>query len=393
MKDDFFVSVSGGFRLAGCPGRRCRVVCTASGSEVVSVKLIAYGDAEEWPRAEGLALLGRAKERDAYNSEVVPIPLASKFEVDLVKSCFDSGRKLSIIDVVRILYEIGDIIRGLPWKEQGKQEAIQSMYDGRANGSIRREASMLEQMVSASPSEIVRLSLVEKETLSVDPLITGQLTVRREVATLFGKTYYSQEPEEIECRPGEVISLSQELNIPISMERWAWTLYSTRLAGDRDSNSLGFSEDIEFVESSKRDANTVKPVELLTNDEILGMSAPQLRTALRSAGIPSKTRSTRGELLTRLIPMIDESVRRAMLIDEAVQREDYGRASELQARQSERSRVKQQLEEAVAEERYLDAQKLQERFDRLTEMRADPTQDEGSYDRYLDQDEWYKPVR
>lgn len=71
------------------------------------------------------------------------------------------------------------------------------MYDGRANGSIKREASMLEQMVSASPSEIAQLSLVEKETLTVDPLITGQLSVRREVATLFGKTYYSQEPEII----------------------------------------------------------------------------------------------------------------------------------------------------------------------------------------------------
>jgi len=156
---------------------------------------------------------------------------------------------------------------------------------------------------------------------------------------------------------------------------------------------MGFSEDIEFVERSKSDADTGKPVELMTKDEIRRMSVPELRTALRSAGIPSKTRSTRGELLNRLIPMIDESERRSMLIDEAVRREDYGRASELQAGQSERSRVKQQLEEAVAEERYLDAQKLQERFDRLTEMRADPTQDEGSYDRYLDQDEWYKPVR
>ncbi|KAJ8902321.1 hypothetical protein NDN08_006728 [Rhodosorus marinus] len=388
-----FVSVSGGLGFAGCPGSRCRVVCKASGPEVVAVKLIAYGDAEEWPRAEGLALLGRAKEKDAYNSEVVPIPLASKFEVALVKSCFGSGSKLSMIDVVRILHEIGDIVSGLPWKEQGKQEAIQSMYDGRANGSIQREASMLEQMVSASPSEIVRLSLVEKETLTVDPLITGQLTVRREVVSLFGKTYYSQEPEKIECRPGEVISLSQELDIPISMDSWAWTLYSTRLARDRDSNSIGFSEDIEFVERSKEDSVTVKPVELLTKDEILRMSIPQLRTALRSAGIPSKTRTTRGELLMRLIPMIDETVRRAMLVDEAVRREDYGRASELQAERSERSRVKQQLEEAVAEERYLDAQKLQERFDRLTEIRADPTQDEGSYDRYLDQDEWYKPIR
>uniref|UniRef100_A0A7S2ZQZ0 SAP domain-containing protein n=2 Tax=Rhodosorus marinus TaxID=101924 RepID=A0A7S2ZQZ0_9RHOD len=388
-----FVSVSGGLGVAAGSRRRSQVVCRASGSEVVAVKLVAYGDAEGWPGAKGLALLGRAKEKDARTSEVVPIPLASNFEVALVKSCFGSGRRLTMIDVARILYEIGDVVSGLPWKEHGKQEAIQSMYDGRANGSIKREASMLEQMVSASPSEIAHLSLVEKETLTVDPLITGQLSVRREVATLFGKTYYSQEPEIIECRPGEVISLSQELDIPISMDSWAWTLYSTRLARDRDSNSMGFSEDIEFVERSKSDADTGKPVELMTKDEIRRMSVPELRTALRSAGIPSKTRSTRGELLNRLIPMIDESERRSMLIDEAVRREDYGRASELQAGQSERSRVKQQLEEAVAEERYLDAQKLQERFDRLTEMRADPTQDEGSYDRYLDQDEWYKPVR
>ena len=39
------------------------------------------------------------------------------------------------------------------------------------------------------------------------------------------------------------------------------------------------------------------------------------------------------------------------------------------------------------------AEDLRGQFAKKTYVRADPTQDEGAYDRYLDQDDWYAEAR
>mmetsp|Transcript_26806 Transcript_26806/g.84011 ORF Transcript_26806/g.84011 Transcript_26806/m.84011 type:complete len:82 (+) Transcript_26806:1198-1443(+) len=68
---------------------------------------------------------------------------------------------------------------------------------------------------------------------------------------------------------------------------------------------------------------------------------------------------------------------------------DMERVSELSQNRSERGSVKMQLESAVADEDYALAAELQAKLDVLDRCRADITQDEGSYDPYLDADPWY----
>ena len=93
---------------------------------------------------------------------------------------------------------------------------------------------------------------------------------------------------------------------------------------------------------------------------------------------------------TLLLPLIDESVRRQYLIREAEKRGDMDQMFKLE---SEKSRRQQALELAEvardmgddqAAERWLQEAEL------YTNLRADVTQDEGSYSRFLDRDDDYE---
>lgn len=56
---------------------------------------------------------------------------------------------------------------------------------------------------------------------------------------------------------------------------------------------------------------------------------------------------------------------------------------------SERTKVKEELAAALRQGDLQRAQELQDRLEVLTAIRFDITQDEGSYQKDLDQDEWY----
>lgn len=91
-----------------------------------------------------------------------------------------------------------------------------------------------------------------------------------------------------------------------------------------------------------------------------------------------------------LLPLIDESVRRQYQIRDAELRGDFEEANALREEISPRQRA---LEEAQAardagfEERAL---QLEEEAELYKALRADVTQDEGSYSRFLDRDDWYE---
>jgi len=91
-----------------------------------------------------------------------------------------------------------------------------------------------------------------------------------------------------------------------------------------------------------------------------------------------------------LLPFIDESVRRQYRIRDAERRGDFQEANALRDEKSLRQRA---LEEAQAarnaglEER---ATQLEEEAELYKALRADVTQDEGSYSRFLDRDDWYE---
>lgn len=93
---------------------------------------------------------------------------------------------------------------------------------------------------------------------------------------------------------------------------------------------------------------------------------------------------------TLLIPLVDESVRRQYLIRDAERRQDTVALEELQATKSPRQVAKEKAEEAREAGSDDVAEWWENEADLYASLRADVTQDEGSYSRFLDKDEWYE---
>ena len=94
-----------------------------------------------------------------------------------------------------------------------------------------------------------------------------------------------------------------------------------------------------------------------------------------------------------LLPLIDESVRRQYLIRDAEQRGDMERVAQLKAAKSRRQTAKEFAETALDQGDKEQAAQWESEAQFLESLRADVTQDEGSYSRFLDRDEWYERER
>jgi len=123
--------------------------------------------------------------------------------------------------------------------------------------------------------------------------------------------------------------------------------------------------------------------------DVLTFETEQLRYLLREYGVPTRRRESKIDMIDKVLPMLDETQRRLILIRRAVEEEDYAMAGVLAAGTSRRGRLCEELVEAVAQERYGDAAKIQVEMEVQTMGRADITQDPGSYDPFLDADDWY----
>ena len=91
-----------------------------------------------------------------------------------------------------------------------------------------------------------------------------------------------------------------------------------------------------------------------------------------------------------LLPFIDESIRRQYQIRDAERRGDYKEANALRDEISPRQRALEEAQaarEAGQEERAI---QLEEEAELYISLRADFTQDEGEYSRFLDRDDWYE---
>jgi hypothetical protein len=92
-----------------------------------------------------------------------------------------------------------------------------------------------------------------------------------------------------------------------------------------------------------------------------------------------------------LLPLVDESVRYEWSLRDAQERNDVARIQELQERQSQRSKAKMNAERANLSE--VEKEYCDKEVEFYSSLRADATQDEGSYSRFLDRDEWYERDR
>ncbi len=94
-----------------------------------------------------------------------------------------------------------------------------------------------------------------------------------------------------------------------------------------------------------------------------------------------------------LLPLIDESVRNEYNIREAERSGDFDLANQLRVKKSNRQKAKERAEIARREGNEDAAKEWESEAEFLEALRADVTQDEGSYSRFLDKDDWYERDR
>lgn len=94
-----------------------------------------------------------------------------------------------------------------------------------------------------------------------------------------------------------------------------------------------------------------------------------------------------------LLPLIDESARRQFLMRDAELRGDTERLEELRNEKTKRQVAKEKAEEARARGKEDVAEWWDTEAELYGGLRADVTQDEGAYSRFLDRDEWYERTR
>jgi hypothetical protein len=198
------------------------------------------------------------------------------------------------------------------------------------------------------------------------------------------------DPEISVLTEGESSSLSEKERVsPIRIPRTSVDLFTeiTR------SPPLGTSSDMFPTDNPIR---SLKAYDELNNDgkvrTLLGMSNFDGRLP-RPRKLRNSVVGEANALDDLLLPLVDESVRNEYFIREAERRGDLDRVAELKDSKSRRQVAKEKAEEArrAGVEDVADWWETEAEF--LATLRADPTQDEGSYSRFLDRDEWYERTR
>ena len=152
--------------------------------------------------------------------------------------------------------------------------------------------------------------------------------------------------------------------------------------------------------------NTNNPVQSLDQyDEMTNADKAQLLLSLdsfvgrlpRPRQLKQSTKEGTNETLTALdellIPLIDESVRRQILIREAKNNGEEDTVAQLKESKSLRQMAKERsmLAKVKGDEDLAQFWDSEEKL--YASLRADVTQDEGSYNTFLDRDEWYERDR
>jgi hypothetical protein len=179
-------------------------------------------------------------------------------------------------------------------------------------------------------------------------------------------------------------ALLSESSSPISIPRTTSSLFDTIFEGNSKSSSL-FPTDNPIKSLSEFDSlsNETKAKMLLEMSNFSGrLPRPRI---LRT--------SDENPLDQLLLPLIDESVRRQYNIREAEAKGDLDRAAELRSERSQRQAAKEQSKLALENGKEDDFIQWETEAQFLESLRADVTQDEGAYSRFLDRDYWYEKDR
>jgi hypothetical protein len=177
----------------------------------------------------------------------------------------------------------------------------------------------------------------------------------------------------------------------ISIPRTTASLYEPFL-GNRDSSNDGPPKPLYPTE------NPIKSLEQLDGLDneakaktLLEMS--NFRGTLPRPRVVRNAPTNDNPLDKLLLPLIDETVRKQYLVRQAEQNGDVALVEQLKASKSQLQIAREKAAMARLDENEELAQYWEKEVRFLETLRADVTQDVGSYSRFLDRDDWYERDR
>jgi hypothetical protein len=189
-------------------------------------------------------------------------------------------------------------------------------------------------------------------------------------------------------------SESNRLRIPLTTSPSVFDGFPTTTSSDSSRSVFSTFSPVNSLDQYDNLTDDAK-VRLLLKLESFTGSLPRPRAVRTSMASTSRGEYEDGlsppSLLDELlVPLIDESIRRQYRIRDAERGKDYAEAAELRAQISPRQAALEKAQRAREEGLDEKAAQMEEEADLYKALRADITQDESAYDRFLDRDEWYE---
>lgn len=210
----------------------------------------------------------------------------------------------------------------------------------------------------------------------------------------------NQEAVVVTCHIDEAVGFALCTGMPIFASRKLFdrvavdgTLHRER-KGSSSYLSITSAAASSSAKASLSTADSVRPAwEIFNPQTFLTMSTREKRATLRASGASVIPRPREGEaaLDAALLDLADDSVRLEVLRLRSLQ--SGGTASTPLQGTTRTQLLLRDMESALQNGDMALAEQLRDKFEELTLLRADSTQAAGSYDPYLDQDEWYLEAR
>ena len=373
--------------------------------------------------------------------DVLPVPIPSD-SVMAVEQCLSPERPamLAVLLHAQAASKRDDcLFDNLPWKwnpsPQAKRDAF-ARFSGRGyprDGYPSPYHLMLDMMRRDACADVARVLIEDTAVLGDGLVVGGCLVLQRRLpqsvdsgsayaagagpkpledgrwATLYGDGTDADVPEGAqlcECTAEEALGVAMAVDGGVVMvERRVWESAAlppqyNMQRGKMRLEVMPKSDEADLERAfNAPDANKAQrqkkapplPWEIQSLDELMEMPLEDKALSALAAGLrlPRARDATDERLVEMLEPLLDEMVRRKLRVQRALDAGEDGEAAALEAGTSRRGVLLAKLQEAVADEKFGEAAELAMQLRVETSRRIDVTQDEGSYDRYLDQDDWY----
>mmetsp|Transcript_6327 Transcript_6327/g.8387 ORF Transcript_6327/g.8387 Transcript_6327/m.8387 type:complete len:467 (+) Transcript_6327:34-1434(+) len=360
---------------------------------------------------EDAAFLAQTPSITSPRQEVLPVPVLEG-SVALLKKVLDSevlSKTDLLLNARNLINRDGGLYDNLPWESWGGQLSKRGAFNKFNGAPTNRKgfenayALMWECIEEECRAEVLSGVIERDDSLPYGYFLGGAVGLRKkpEFMTILGETvkkpFSGGEEIIVNCNCDEAIGLSMARKEPILVDSEVWDSAALQVnfrfsADGKLVLDINIEGDLDTTSKAKeRLKNVPKAWEIKRANIFFNMDEIKKRECLYASGLTKLPRSREGveKLDKMLLPLMDEKVRRAIQVQQAVAQGNYELAVQLESNKSERQIVSEQLERAKNQGITELVERLEERIFLLESAKMDITLDEGTYQKDLDADEWY----